>query len=330
MLYPLSHCQCLLLFVPLCTSSSSVFCLLQRHKSPNRAAFGLWRERQPHKGAEKDPWTHRKSSSWTPRTVWAPTQPKFWWSNVHVRWRLGLTLPLDVILRRQQTEASAAGAGAELGGGPEGRGPQGRGWARPAAAPGPTGRVQSQPGGTLLWAAPPAGAQWPRWGNHTASVFQPWLIQENAGPFSKNVTYSHLAIPREHPGISRRLRFQDHFDRSDSGTKAPPVVKLGCFTASQLKIQVELLNRSFYHDWYELKSTFIEQTCNIQTEIQTLMFKTQIYPNKSVCYENSFFFLHEIGFLLWFKMRALHRSLIKAKLVQHQWKRFSSPPSHYG
>lgn len=236
---------CYSLFHCVVASSSSVFCLLQRHKSPNRAAFGLWRERQTHKGAEKDPWTHRKSSSWITRTVWASTQPTFWWSKVHVWWRLGLTLPLDVVLRRQQTEASAAGAGAELGGGPEGRGRQGRGWARPAAAPGPTGRVQSQPGGTLLWAALPAGAQWPWWGNHTVSVFQPWL-QENAGPFSQNVTYSHLTIPhaREHPRNSLRLRFQDHLDRSYSGTKAPPVVKLGCFPATQLKIQMQLLIRT--------------------------------------------------------------------------------------
>lgn len=41
------------------------------------------------------------------------------WSNV-----LGLTLSLNAVFRREQTKASPAGAGAELGRGPEGRGRQ--------------------------------------------------------------------------------------------------------------------------------------------------------------------------------------------------------------
>lgn len=86
---------------------------------------------------------------------------------VHLWGRLSLTLPLDVVPRWEQTGASAAGAGAEPDGGPEGRGQQRRGWAQPAADAGPPGRVQIQPGGTLLWAAPPAGVQRLRWGHHS-------------------------------------------------------------------------------------------------------------------------------------------------------------------
>lgn len=148
-------------------------CLLQRLKAPNRTAFASWRERQPHKGTEKDPGTHPESSGWTQRTVWALMRLPFWWK---VRPRGPHFFALNVVLRREQTEAAAAGAGAEPGGGPEGHGRQRGGRAQTAADPGPTGRVQSQSGGAVLGDAPPAGAQRPRWGSHTGTDFGPFLL----------------------------------------------------------------------------------------------------------------------------------------------------------
>lgn len=118
---------------------------------------------------------------------------------VHLWGHLGLTLPLDMVPRWEQAGASAAGAGAELGGGPEGRGRQRRGWAQPAAGAGPPGRVQSRPGGTLLWAAPPAGAQRPRWGHHSVcSSTLANLGKCRLWPFfflSKNIPYLHPTNP---------------------------------------------------------------------------------------------------------------------------------------
>lgn len=69
---------------------------------------------------------------------------KSMWSNV---W--GLTLSLNAVFRREQTQAPPAGAGAELGGGPEVRGRQRAGGAQPGPGPDPTWRVQSQPGGAV-------------------------------------------------------------------------------------------------------------------------------------------------------------------------------------
>lgn len=97
----------------LCVAASPSVCLLclwQHHEAPNGTAFGLWGERQTHKGAEKDPWTHRSNSSRAQRTVWAPIPLTFWWPKVHVQQRLGLTLSLwtsfsdESKLRHQQQE----------------------------------------------------------------------------------------------------------------------------------------------------------------------------------------------------------------------------------
>lgn len=96
--------------------------------------------------------------------------------------RICLSLPLYVLYRWGQSEAAAAGARAELGGGAAGCGRQRGDWAEAAADPGPVGGEQSQPGGSLLRAVPPAGAQWTWWvSSHDMTVFcfffKPWPAQ---------------------------------------------------------------------------------------------------------------------------------------------------------
>lgn len=202
------YLQWFLLFVILCVAASPSVCLLclrQHHEAPNGTAFGLWGERQTHEGAEEDPWTHRNNRSPSQRTVWAPVQLTFWWPEVHVWQGLGLTLSPNAVLRPEQTKASAAGVGAELCGGPEGRGWQRAGWAQPADDPGPTWRVQSQPGGTFPWVAPPAGAQRSWW---VCLVFNLDLSRK-CTLWSLSVTFSH------HPvclgaSAEQKLSFQDH------------------------------------------------------------------------------------------------------------------------
>lgn len=44
----------------------------QHHRSSDGAQLGVWRERQAHTGAQKNPRAHRESSGWSERTVWAP------------------------------------------------------------------------------------------------------------------------------------------------------------------------------------------------------------------------------------------------------------------
>lgn len=125
---------------------------------------------------------------------------------VSMLWQcMHLGLPLYILFRWEQTEAAAAGVGAELDGGPAGCGWQRGGRREPAADPGPAGGEQSQPGETPLWAAQPAGAQRAWWGSGCGmTVFQPWLIQEKQTehscslaemPFITVSTYSHLATP---------------------------------------------------------------------------------------------------------------------------------------
>lgn len=75
-------------------------CLWQRRKAPTGTAFGSRGERQACKRAEKNPWTHRNNSSPTQRTVWVPKELAFWWPQVHVEQRLGLTLSLNAVFRR--------------------------------------------------------------------------------------------------------------------------------------------------------------------------------------------------------------------------------------
>lgn len=87
-----------------------------------------------------------------------PSKSRFDHQKFHPQQLLGLTLSLNMVLRREQSTASAAGAGAELGAGPGGRGWQRAGGTQPAADPGPTCRVPSQPGGRVPSVASPAGA----------------------------------------------------------------------------------------------------------------------------------------------------------------------------
>ncbi len=108
-----------------------------------------------------------------------------------------------ILHRWEQTEAAAAGTGAELDGGPAGGCCKRRSRPESAADSGPAGGEQSRPGEPPIGAAQPAGVQRARWGRGCImTVFQPWLLQgkqtEYYCLFSKmsflqTSLYSHLA-----------------------------------------------------------------------------------------------------------------------------------------